>query len=140
MTIELDHVFICVAKGGPEGARLVQFGLAEGAPNVHAGQGTANRRFFFRNGMLELLWVEDSAEARSEQSAPTRLWERWLGRSSGLCPFGIVTMPAKQANCEPPFSALEYRPRWLPPALNIDHGSEHESTDFRPDLPLVIQR
>jgi len=215
MTIELDHVFICVAKGGPEAARLVQFGLAEGAPNTHPGQGTANRRFFFRNGMLELLWVEDSADAQSEQSAPTRLWERWSSRSNGVCPFGIVMRPAEHANSDPPFPALEYRPRWLSPDLKIhispagldepmwvympvlqefnhqqhfvehpngvreitklslatpgflqsaaalacvkngvlahetgsaqllvmefDHGSRHQSTDFRPELPLVVR-
>jgi hypothetical protein len=33
--------------------------LTEGTPNIHPGQGTANRRFFFRNAMLELLWVND---------------------------------------------------------------------------------
>lgn len=75
MGIELDHVFVCVAAGAPEGNRLTTFGLIEGTPNSHPGQGTANRRFFFRNAMLELLYVHDEREARSPLVAPTRLWE-----------------------------------------------------------------
>jgi hypothetical protein len=39
----------------------------EGTPNHHIGQGTACRRFFL-NAMLELLWLEDEFEARSEQT------------------------------------------------------------------------
>ena len=100
--IELDHVFICVDRGAPEAERLIEFGLCEGAPNVHPGQGTANRRFFFQNAMLELLWVEDLQEAQSSRTAPTLLWERWSGRQSGACPFGIIARPANTATTTVP--------------------------------------
>jgi hypothetical protein len=40
--------------------------MAEGEPNTHPGQGTACRRFFFRNAFLELVWVRDPAEAQGE--------------------------------------------------------------------------
>jgi hypothetical protein len=93
----LDHAFVCVAAGGPEGERLVRFGLTEGPPNRHPGQGTANRRFFFRNAMLELLWVEDEAEATSALVARTRLWERWRYRETGASPFGVCLRPAPAA-------------------------------------------
>jgi len=55
MQIELDHLFVCTAPGAPEAERLVQFGLREGPPNQHPGQGTANRRFTFANAMIELV-------------------------------------------------------------------------------------
>ena len=119
MAFELDHVFICVSRGAPEAEHLVQFGLREGPSNTHPGQGTANRRFFFRNAMLELLWVEDAREAQSEETAATRLWERWSNRQSGACPFGIVWRPTGTADPVTPFPAQEYRPRWLPPDLQI---------------------
>jgi hypothetical protein len=61
MTVEFDHMFICTQLGAPEADRLVAFGLSEGTPNSHPGQGTACRRFFFRNAMLELA----KSEARS---------------------------------------------------------------------------
>jgi hypothetical protein len=73
VTVELDYVFVCTALDAPEADLLVAFGLAEGTPNRHPGQGTANRRFYFRNAMLELVWVRDEREARSPLVAPTRL-------------------------------------------------------------------
>ncbi len=65
MPFELDHFFICTDVGAPAAAALMALGFVEGAPNTHPGQGTANRRFFFDNAMLELLWVHDEAEAGS---------------------------------------------------------------------------
>ena len=112
MRAAIDHVFICVQEGAPEAAKLIQFGLREGAPNTHPGQGTANRRFFFHNGMLELIWVDNPSEAQSEQTRPTMLWERWSTRA-GNCPFGIILGPANDgAVC--PFDAWEYRPEQMP--------------------------
>jgi hypothetical protein len=37
MTLELDHVFICVAPNAPAAEQLVTFGLTEGSANVHLG-------------------------------------------------------------------------------------------------------
>ena len=86
MAFELDHIFICTSIGAGEADRLIAFGLAEGTPNVHQGQGTVCRRFFFHNAYLELLWVENPAEAQSNLIRPTYLWERWSGRTGGAFP------------------------------------------------------
>ena len=66
MAVELDLLFICLSRGAPEAKFLTRFGLIEGPRNVHPGKGTANRRFFFENAILELLWVEDPSEAQNE--------------------------------------------------------------------------
>src|ERR1035438_8316466 len=124
MAVELDHLFICVSRGAPEAECLTRFGLIEGPPNVHPGQGTANRRFFFRRAMLELLWVEDQCEAQNEQTAATKLWERWSGRFDGVTsPFGIIMRPAHWEGITPPFAAWEYKPDYLP-ARSEEHTSE----------------
>jgi len=73
MGIELDHLFVCTAPGAPQAEDLVQFGLLEGPPNQHPGQGTANRRFSFKNAMIELLWVSDAEESQSEFTRGTQL-------------------------------------------------------------------
>ncbi len=123
MTIELDHVFVCTEVGAPEADQLVAFGLAEGTSNTHPGQGTTNRRFFFHNAFLELLWVHDEREVRGPAIAPARLWERWRYRSSGYSPFGVCLrqsarrVPAERAL---PFATWEYRPPYLPPGSRID--------------------
>jgi hypothetical protein len=121
MTIELDHVFVCAARGAPEAELLVRAGFLEGSPNVHPGQGTANRRFPFRNAMLELLWVSDSAEARSEATRATGLWQRW-STGANASPFGICTRPTTPGTAGAPFSAWEYRPAYLPPELCLYIG------------------
>jgi hypothetical protein len=122
MRIELDHVFICTAPGAPEGEELVRFGLREGSPNQHPGQGTASRRFPFVNAMLELVWVGDVDEVRSEATRGTLLWERWSGREGAASPFGICVRPADAEDTAVPFPAWEYRPSYLPAPLAFQIG------------------
>ena len=118
---ELDHLFVFADVGGPEAARLIETGLSEGEANVHIGQGTACRRFFFHNAFLELLWVRDQEEAQHEPACDTRLWSRWTERRSGTSPFGLCLRPGK-SGVGPPFPAWEYRPPYLPAPLVIHVG------------------
>jgi hypothetical protein len=122
MCIELDHLFVCTAPGAPEAEKLVQFGLHEGPPNQHAGQGTANRRFGFANAMIELLWVSDAREAQSQSTRRTLLWERWSGREDNASPFGICLRPVDSQDTGPPFPAWEYRPAYLSDPLFMHIG------------------
>ena len=125
MRIELDHLFVCTAPGAPEGDELVRFGLREGLPNRHSGQGTANRRFAFVNAMIELFWVSDIQEAQSESTRRTLLWERWSAREGKASPFGICLRPVDPQNAECPFPAWKYRPDYLPDPL-VFHIGEAE--------------
>ena len=123
MQIELDHLFVCTAPGAPEAERLLQFGLHEGPPNQHPGQGTACRRFSFANAMIELFWVSDASEAQSQSTRRTLLWERWSGRHGNASPFGICLRPSDPEDVgPPPFPSWEYRPAYLPDPLVMDIG------------------
>jgi hypothetical protein len=122
MRIELDHLFVCTAPGAPEAEQLIQFGLHEGPPNQHPGQGTTNRRFAFSNAMIELLWVSDVRKAQSQETKRTLLWERWYGRTDRACPFGICLRSVDSEDTEPPFFSWEYRPSYLPDPLVIHIG------------------
>jgi hypothetical protein len=127
MTLALDHVFVCTAAGAPEAALLLAAGFAEGTPNVHPGQGTACRRFFFRNAYLELLWVDDAVAARDPRTAPTRLWDRWRDRADGrTCPFGLAVRGAADDG-SPPFPTWPYRPGYLPPGVAIPVGTNSDA-------------
>ncbi|MGF1518177.1 MAG: hypothetical protein ACFCVB_10280 [Nodosilinea sp.] len=120
MAFELDHLLICTAVEAPAADQLIQFGLVEGRSNVHPGQGTANRRFFFHNLMMELLWVHNATEAQSEGTRPTYLWERWSGQAQGTCPFGVCLRPVKgQAPEALPFPTWNYQPAYLPTGVAI---------------------
>lgn len=86
---------------------------------MHPGQGTANRRFFFQDGFLELLWVNDPEQAQSPLTAPTRLWQRWSMRKAGSCPFGVAFRPAGSVVDTPPFATWTYSPSYLPKEKQI---------------------
>jgi hypothetical protein len=112
----VDHVFICTAPRGPAAELLRQAGLTEGTPNRYPGQGTACRRFFFSNAMLELLWLEDAEEARSEQTRAMKLWER-LAAGKTASPFGIILRPAPGSEPASPWRSWNY------PASNARAGA-----------------
>lgn len=126
VSFALDHVFVmCSFGAAAEAEALAARGIREGKSNVHPGQGTACRRFFFGNAYLELLWVSDPEEAQSEETRPTRLFERWAGRSEGACPFAIIGRPPDPAGTTAaPFPTWPYRPKYLPPNLAIDVAVE----------------
>jgi hypothetical protein len=125
MPVELDHLFICTNGGAAVADHLVTFGLIEGSSNPHPGQGTTNRRFFFHNAMVELLWVENPAEAQSEPIRRTRLWERWSDRHS-VCPFGICLRPVNGSGNTTAFSSWAYHPPYLPETVSIAIGTNSE--------------
>ena len=116
---ELDHIMIFCNVGAPEACALTDRGLHEGPGNTHPGQGSANRRFFFPNAYLELLWIENSVEAQSPEARDTRLFERWRGRAKGACPFGLVFRPGSRGPDVPPAS-WTYAPRYFPPGFTIE--------------------
>jgi hypothetical protein len=115
--LELDHAFIGCAAGAPEGDALLRLGFIEGSGNTHPGQGTANRRFFFDNFMLELVWVSDAGDAQSEKTRRTRLWERLQRQDAEVSPFGIIFRPAGGEAPVAPFPTWSYTPAYLPPGL-----------------------
>jgi hypothetical protein len=121
---DLDHLFVWASVGGPEADRLVAYGLTEGEPNTHPGQGTACRRFFFRNAFLELVWVCDPTEAQGAVVQPTGLWPRASGQATGASPFGVGLRPSRPGGGEAPFPGWDYRPPYLPAPLAIHVGRD----------------
>jgi len=129
MGLEIDHVFIWTAPGAPEADAVLAAGLVEGSPNRHEGQGTANRRVFFQDSMLEFLWVEHEDEARGAPAEKLLLWDRWSRRGSGACPFGICFRGTEE---KPPFTSWLYAPPYSPSGIHI----AIDSSD--PEQPLLF--
>lgn len=119
--MEIDHIFICVNDDGRGADALKALGLVEGTPNVHPGQGTANRRFFFRNSFIELLHLTDESEAQSQLTAPTQLFDRLKCADGIAAPFGVCFRPSTVGE-KPIFPVWEYRPVYLPTALKVEVG------------------
>jgi len=108
MRYDIDHVFIWTKPDAPEAALLQGLGLQEGAGRTHPGQGTANRRFFFRNAMLELLFVNEADTIVHDLVDPTHLHARAAKGS----PFGVCYR-GHRPDVEPPFPHWSYRAPFL---------------------------
>jgi len=122
MNITLDHVFIMVEPGAKVADRLLEHGFKEGAGNTHPGQGTANRRFYFANGMLEFIWVQDANEARNGPGKNLLFSER--AKELTASPFGVIFVPHKDSNNpDMPFPGWHYQPAYFPPPKGFHVGS-----------------
>lgn len=129
--MDLDHLFLFTNAPEQAAEALHRFGLTEGAPNTHPGQGTACRRFFFNNAYLELLTVSSEEEIKSPAIAPTKLWERSQYPHTSYCPFGLCFRSGTPIFQE----GWHYRPPYLPNDLYINVAP---NTD-RPTEPMLFE-
>ncbi|NEO86573.1 MAG: VOC family protein [Spirulina sp. SIO3F2] len=124
--LELDHVFILVEPGAKVADRLLELGFQEGRGNTHPGQGTANRRFYFVNGMLELLWVRDAEEARQGPGRKLQFPER--ATNPNASPFGMIFVPnPDQVSQAAPFPGWHYQPDYFLPPQGFHVGTNAEN-------------
>lgn len=117
--MDIDHIFIFTDNEGKAADELVAFGLTEGDSRVHGGQGTRNRTFVFENSFLEILWVHNEQEIRSEDILPTGLWTRASFKLNDTSPFGLCIDNINETN-ELFGNAFKYQPNYFPKGMTID--------------------
>jgi hypothetical protein len=96
---------------------------------VHPGQGTANRRFFFHNCMLELAYVHNPVETTQMPAQPLHFLERWEGRGATTSPFGIILRHSPQYTGVFPFLGWHYQPVYMPDGLSVFVGDNSDRLD-----------
>ncbi|NHF60103.1 hypothetical protein FK220_012165 [Flavobacteriaceae bacterium TP-CH-4] len=132
--MEIDHIFIFSNNDGKEANRLVEFGLTESSSRIHPGQGTTNRKFYFENFFLEILWVIDKSEIQSELTSKTKLWERSQFMENDYSPFGLCLVNSKST--DKLFEQSEiYQPSYFPEGMSIDILTNEEN----PNLPWTFR-
>ena len=114
-----DHIFIFTNDQGRIANQLVEFGLSEGSNRIHAGQGTTNRKFYFENFFLEVLWVYNEAEINSELIKPIGLWQRANYLSNDTSPFGLCIVNTDETD-HLFKNAYKYQPTYFPDGMTID--------------------
>jgi Glyoxalase-like domain len=125
----IDHIFIFTNDKGKAADDLVEFGFREGSNRVHVGQGTTNRKFYFDNFFLEILWVHNETEIKSEQTKPTGLWQRADHETNRFSPFGLCMV--NEDDTEKLFeNAYKYQPDYFPKGLAIDIIKNDEQADL----------
>lgn len=126
MNLKLDHVFILVEPGAKAADRLLEHGFQEGPSNTHPGQGTANRRFYFTNGMLEFIWVQDADEARTGPGRNLHFAER--AADANASPFGIILVPGEDSvSPDRPFPGWHYQPDYFAPPMGFHVGANSQN-------------
>ncbi len=131
--MKVDHIFI-ISNKGQEADELVNFGLIEGSGRVHSGLGTENRRFFFENFYLEILWVENESETKSEHTSPLKIWERSNFNSNDYSRYGLCF--ENEINSDQFFkNALKFQPEYYPQGKFLEVFT-HEN---EPHLPWVFR-
>ncbi len=132
--MDIDHIFIFSDNYGEEANQLVEFGLIEGSSRVHPGQGTANRKFYFHNFFLEILWVVDENDIQNKTTSITKLWDRSQYNLNGYSRFGlcventVLSIPLFQ-HCK------HYYPKYLPENISI----EFIENGSNPSLPWTFR-
>lgn len=109
MEITLDHFFVLTDPGAIQADQVSSIGLVEGARNIHPGQGTANRRFFFSNSTLELLYISDANESKNGRGSRLRLFERHENPIAS--PFGLIVRNVSDSSGVP-FPGWQYCPEY----------------------------
>ena len=106
--MEIDHVFILTTANAPEADLVAELGFVEGPSNTHPGQGTANRRFFFQNFGLELLFVCDEEEATHGIARGLRIPDRLHQKLAS--PFGLIARGSEE---DETFPSWQYHPEYF---------------------------
>jgi len=110
VAIRLHHAFILTGNRVPDVDRLLAIGMLEGSSNTHPGQGTANRRFFFRDFGLELIYFTDPDEARTGPGRKIRILDRFEAQDGS--PFGLVFRASSDREVAE-FPGFPYQPRYF---------------------------
>ncbi|WP_400191161.1 VOC family protein [Hymenobacter sp. B81] len=138
--MELHHLFIFTDDQGQVADELLALGFAEGSRRVHPGQGTANRKFYFENGYLEVLWVHNAAELDSAPVRAVGLGLRARPQDTGYSLLGLCVV--RDAASDRLFTgAQHYQPEYFPPGLAIDvlPNTDHPTLPWTFRLPFPGQ-
>lgn len=127
--MNIDHIFIFTDDNGKVADELVDFGLTEGSNRIHVGQGTKNRKFYFDNFFLEIIWIHKKNEIISNKTKPMGLWQRADFKNNNFSPFGLCIVNSEDT--EILFEkAFKYQPDYFSKGMEIDIIKNENQTDL----------
>ncbi len=127
--MKLDHLFVGTNDVVAAADVMSSCGFVEGSSNQHPGQGTANRRYFFSNAMVELLYVDDGVDSGHPQNHLLNLEARCQASldDRSISKLGVCFRPSHTRDRDPVFGCIKYTPHYLPPQLHIDIDRERRA-------------
>jgi len=132
--MNIHHIFIFTDHSENAAEQLIKFGFTEGSSRIHTGQGTSNRKFYFDNFFLEIIWKHNEDEINSDLTKPTGLWQRANFKANDFSPFGLCLVNSIETD-QLFKTAFKYKPSYLPDSMAIDVLSNED----HPTLPWTFR-
>lgn len=117
--MKTNHIFIFCDNHDEVATELIKFGFTEGSNRIHPNQGTRNRKFYFNDFYIEIIWVHNVDEARNNITAPTKLYERSKYKTNEYSQFGLCVDYLEDDN-KLFENCFIYKPTYLPENLSIE--------------------
>ena len=116
--LAFDHVNIWVKNPQIAKKKLEKIGftgIPDSLSQIHTGQGTTGRYFYFLNGYLELIFVYDEEEFNTNVAKNKQLdfEERSKSPENGFLPFSIALKMENYDKNKIPFKTIEYTQDWM---------------------------
>lgn len=116
--LKMDHVNVWVKNPIKAKEKLVQIGftaIPDSLSQVHTGQGTTGRYFYFLNGYLELIYVynEEELVENAKSNISLDFVERSNSPENGYLPFSIALAMNNYDKTKIPFKTVEYHQSWM---------------------------
>lgn len=140
--LQVDHFNIWVKNPKIAKEQLTDIGFTsvpDSLSQVHNGQGTAGRYFYFLNGYLELIFVYDQNELEENNAKNKDLdfTERANFEKNGASPFSVA-LKVKDYNTEKiPFEKISYHQDWMEENVNI-YSAKNSKKNLREPSIFVV--
>jgi|TARA_R110002050_G_scaffold295192_1_gene453744 hypothetical protein len=132
--MDIHHLFIFTNNIDDLIQELLTLGFKEGSNRVHKGQGTSNRKIYFENFFIELIYISNEQEIKKDICINSGLTRRAYYKQNQASPFGICLFDKKKF--ENLFkNAYKYKPEYLPDNMEIDVLSFEDN----PTLPWTFK-
>jgi len=138
----VDHFNIWVKNPKKAKELLTNIGFTavpDSLSQIHKGQGTTGRYFYFLNGYLELIFVYNQNEFDKNNSIHKDLdfVERANFDKNGASPFGIA-LKVKEYNIEKiPFKKVSYHQDWMEENANI-YAAKNSKKNLKEPSVFVV--
>ncbi len=140
--LQVDHFNIWVVNPKKAKEQLTDIGFTsvpDSLSQIHTGQGTTGRYFYFLNGYLELIFVYDQSEFEQNNAKNKDLdfSERANFEKNGASPFSIALKVKDYHTAKIPFEKINYHQDWMEENMNI-YSAKNSKTNLKEPSIFVV--
>lgn len=140
--LQIDHFNIWVKNPKRAKKQLTDIGFTsvpDSLSQIHEGQGTTGRYFYFLNGYLELIFVYNQTELEKnvEKNKGLDFLERANFKKNGASPFSIALKLNNYNTEKIPFEKIRYHQNWMEKNANI-YSAKNSKTHLKEPSIFVV--